>query len=371
MNNQKSSAYNIIRVLSCILVVFTHTVQNDMALLPQKYQSCAFALWVPAMVCNNLFIMLSGALLCGWRSERTSVFYKKRAVSVLIPMAAYYIVIAGARAIFLRPDEPVTLVSIILNLLTAHTPEAPQYWLIYQILGLYLFVPLLRKLLRGCSAGRLCAAIWTGFILCRVLNLFVQPGILSRSGTAAFLPEPLPRAAVAILSFAAWLCVFVMGYWISLEECQTIRRIFRALTLPALAAIILISAISKDYVLISLCAVNTSVLMTVFGLGLFSTVLLWCEKKETITRNPVLISLFNLLRTHSFGIILVHWAVIQVPAGKILHLSAAPAAIGGPAAITAAYVLISAVCLLLSLLCAFLFDRLIIFRLQKVLRQPT
>lgn len=113
--------------------------------------------------CVPVFVMISGALLLGTsKDEPISLFYRKRAMRVLIPTlswsilfllwVAYNKIIAG---------ETVSIVGLIKMLLLGKAYF--HLWFLYMILCLYLFTPFLRKIVRQSSKKELLLFVFICF----------------------------------------------------------------------------------------------------------------------------------------------------------------------------------------------------------------
>ena len=77
MERTRTRAFDAVRITAVLCVVLTHTIQNELHLFPDAAFPAANAVWVLAMVCNPLYVMLSGALLAGPREESIPWFFWK------------------------------------------------------------------------------------------------------------------------------------------------------------------------------------------------------------------------------------------------------------------------------------------------------
>jgi surface polysaccharide O-acyltransferase-like enzyme len=92
--------------------------------------------------CVPIFFMVSGCLLLD-KAEPLTTFFRKRIDKVLVPLvvwSALYFAFGGEKSLTLRSA---------LSLLV--TPAYYHLWYLYAILGIYLFLPLLRILVRYAS----------------------------------------------------------------------------------------------------------------------------------------------------------------------------------------------------------------------------
>ena len=351
------------RLLAVIFVVLTHTIQNEFELFPGSAQPAARAVWVLAMVCNTLFVMISGALLCrpAAAGESAGTFFRKRIQTVVLPMVLYYCLVAVLRELFLHPDPPITVLSVLGDLFTGNTPMSPQYWLLYLLLSLYLAVPLLRILLPRLTYRQLSASLGIWFLIGCIRNAALGAGLATGCDLTFGIQAPASQ----------WLCIFLLGYWIVLPQS---RKYLPFLVIGGAGSAILIALLAAahpDQTFISTFCCNEAPLMTLTGLGTLGGLLLLSDpqgstsfaEQSASSRRSVWQMLLSLFLSHAFGIILIHWAVMRVLIGRILGLSAVSfGMIGGT-------LLCSFLNLLFSLGSALAIDSLMIAPLQKCLRK--
>lgn len=77
----RNPVYDYIRTLAVILVIFVHTISWDLSLATDLagtglYTSLNRLRWW-SLMCNMLFILISGALLLPYKEEKILTFYKK------------------------------------------------------------------------------------------------------------------------------------------------------------------------------------------------------------------------------------------------------------------------------------------------------
>jgi len=133
-----------IRAIASFMVVFLHTA----APLLDKYNDLSISYWFVGniydsivRVCVPLFFMISGFLLLQ-KDELLSVYLSKRFSKLFIPIAFWSIFFVLWKSFIERETAP-TLWDFYSLLLT---PSYFHLWFLYALIGLYLFVPILRKI---------------------------------------------------------------------------------------------------------------------------------------------------------------------------------------------------------------------------------
>lgn len=131
-----------VRVIATFCVVLLHSAAP---LLP-KFDSLPVQNWWAGnfyesltRVCVPLFFMVSGALLLG-KSEAAGDFFRKRAAKVLLPLAAWSFIYLFWRVFY----ESSATFSFYSFYSMAVSPVYYHLWFLYAVIGLYLFIPLLR-----------------------------------------------------------------------------------------------------------------------------------------------------------------------------------------------------------------------------------
>ena len=207
-----------IRTLAAILVIMMHSVIESFA--PQVsigepgYLTLKMFLAL-SLVCNVLFIMLSGSLLLKPKDETIGQFYKKRLGKVLIPTISYYLLymLQGYPSEVFKDGLGNGLKEIGLGLLTSRPKYMLHMWFIYAILGLYILAPFLRILIRHINEGQLLGLIITGFI-CDIFASTLPYFKLSFG-----IETPL----------SSWMGVFLLGYYITTDHAKKHYRLFMCL----------------------------------------------------------------------------------------------------------------------------------------------
>jgi surface polysaccharide O-acyltransferase-like enzyme len=156
---------DFLRSVSIVLVIMIHAAGP----LASKLGVVSLSDWMSGNFYNSfsrvsvpLLFMISGYLLLG-KQESISAFYLKRFQKVLIPLlfwSVFYLVWQNGYKNFTLINA---IKAIIYAILTA--PAFFHLWFLYELLAIYLFVPILRIFIKGAEPVHLWyfAAIWMLF----------------------------------------------------------------------------------------------------------------------------------------------------------------------------------------------------------------
>lgn len=326
--------YDWLRFFAVAMVIITHAIQADIAggrIQGETAQYFMTVIYVVALSCNLIYVMLSGALLIPYREEKLSDFYLRRVSRVVLPMIVYYGIYLGIN----RTLADVTgskLLEAFRRLYTGEVPESPHFWLMYVILGTYIVIPFFRYMFRDMPYR-----VITSMTLVSWLFMFLMTYI------------PVKCAVNPILS--SWIGVAVTGYWMSRKETRAYDKHIIAAGLAGLAVTMYVIKTGGDF--LTLCC-NCSPTMLMMACAVFALVF----------RFPVLFSksnpLLDVISKYSYSIILIHWTVLFVITQKVLHIYTSDFYyIGG-------IFLNLLVTLLISLAGAVIVDNTIVFAVEKV-----
>ena len=189
-----------IRVLAAILVIVVHVIEPLALLYPMGSKRYVFLKLLSAvsLSCNLLFVMISGALLLGWKEEGWGAFFKKRFLKVLLPLGVYGMFYLKGCCIsktdlfsWIRYGAQVFI--------SGDFTKGPHLWLIYVLLGLYITVIPFRYMLRDMKEP-MRKALAVLILLCLSVNTIGK--ITGKEiGISVF--------------FGNWPGIFIMGYLIN------------------------------------------------------------------------------------------------------------------------------------------------------------
>ncbi len=329
---------DMLRMLAAIFVIAIHTVSLAASMVPaNSLQYDILTVFVFTFIsCNQLFVMVSGALLLPVKGERIRVFYSKRFVKVAVPLVVCYVlyIIAknGVSAVFLQ-----NLPGLFVRILSGAPGEAPHFWLVYVILMLYLYTPFLRYLLSHIPDG----------VFYGMLSVFL---LIDAANTLAPLFDfkaPLPVISESFVS------VYLTGYFLA-EKCS--RKISGWI----------IAAGSMSYLLVCLLILctdgyesyifQTSPVMTFFCAAVF----LLIKNREYQDKNYPFV---NLVCRHSYSILLLHWGVLHFVVKQVLHVNVLSGGIVGGC------ILMASLTFLISLAGAIVLDNTLIAWILSLFRK--
>lgn len=140
--NSKHIWVDYLRVIATFSVVLLHSA----APLLDKFKEIPEAYWMTGNVYDSLvrmcvpsFFMISGYLLLGKR-EPLALFFSKRLNKVLLPLIAWSLIYI-VWGTYYEEGGKISLYSLYSILLT---PAYRHLWFLYAIIGIYLFLPILR-----------------------------------------------------------------------------------------------------------------------------------------------------------------------------------------------------------------------------------
>lgn len=321
--------FDLFRIIAFNFVIINHIISMDLDKfvgIPKDIYSLIYSF---CEVANPLYIMLSGALLLGYREESLYDFYTKRVTKVALPMIVYYFFA------MLLCGQPLNLENLKVGftaLYNGRTIYTPQYWLMYTLLELYIVVPFFRQMIKNLPYKMLTNIV--------IISL-VYSGIL------IYLPVRIGVIPV----FADYLGVFIIGYWLKLEETRKYDKlIWVGTVISAIVLLILYFAKIENYLYY---IINYAPVCVIMGMGIMS---FFYAKKSNSTKNNYVIAF---LSKYSFGVMLIH-SVITLYVRNELHIDCSSyGMIGG----FIVYYLLS---LVLCLIMAYLIDNTAVFVVKYI-----
>lgn len=284
-----------VRVFAAVMVILTHAcsmqVGEDVAAWRTNLLLVCEGI---GLVCNPLYVMISGALLLSAeKEEEFGAFYFRRFVKVVVPLVVYYVIflcISGQMSLI----PPKNIGKGALQILAGASGIVPHYWLIYTLISLYVVAPFVRVMVRNLNDK----GITVLFFLIMLEEVLVTY---------------LPLAGVEtgfIMNLAGWEGIFILGYILTTRRAKWME--YFVLICGTVSAIIIPIAFIFDYSLKNYVC-NTAPVMVLFA----GAVLIGASKLESVLKNKF--SYFVMaLSKYSYSIILVHWyGLFVVTWGKI------------------------------------------------------
>lgn len=345
-NNPDRKVYlDYARVLAAVCVILTHACSMQRGEDVAAWRTCLLTVCAGlGLVCNPLYVMISGSLLLSSdKKESVGAFYYRRWIKVVIPMVVYYAVFlcVSGQMSFLPPKN---LGKGFLQILAGESDIVPHYWLIYTLIALYVFAPLVKRAVRRLSDRQLHGLFW-GILILELL-LTVHPLVGVQAGF--------------VLKLVGWEGAFILGYILTEKRNKVIEN--AVLIAGAVSAVIISVVLLKDYALLDYVC-NTAPTMVLFAGAIM---ILLSKINHVLSRMPK--TVVRVLAKYSYSIILVHWyGLFVVTWGKIGLQPLRFGCIGG---IVLTVTVATVVCLVLG----FVADQTIVFAVQypfKVLGKAT
>lgn len=200
---------DLIKIFSMFAVVFLHSA----APILDQIEKIDFSDWMTGNIYDSmvrmavpLFFMVSGTLLLNSNEESLSIFFKKRFLKVVIPLVAWSFIY-----IMLRKYGGSQDINILKNML--YSFNGPIYfhlWFLYTILGIYLFLPILKVFIKNSSQN-----LQIYFIILWAISVSIIPFI--NNFTGLHIKSHLPM-------MVGYIGYLVLGY--QLAKIQLTKRIF-------------------------------------------------------------------------------------------------------------------------------------------------
>ena len=205
INKSKRIVYlDILNILSIFAVVAMH-MNGSVHSLPLN-KSWTFSLIIDT-ICYfavPIFVMISGATLMNYRQKYdTKIFFKKRLMKVVIPFIFWSIIMLIWKINTKQLNLNITIKNIINAILT--NKEEPIYYFIFEIIGMYLTMPLISHLADKKYRKTLWYVVIIYFILKGILsNLLIIIGISYNKGLN--------------IQIGTYVVYAILGYLLSTEE---------------------------------------------------------------------------------------------------------------------------------------------------------
>lgn len=187
--NERIGWVDLLRVLSCFMVVFAHCCDPFVAQFDQDRASFLTGVFAGSLVRSSvpLFVMMTGVLLLPVQTGMTD-FYRKRIGRIIVPLIFWSIALPVLFFFYLNYIEPssanpaipkdgytpqATLVKLYTFIFNFNFDTTPL-WYLYMLVGLYLILPILSAWLSRASKRdiRTFLWIWGGTLLLPYVRMF-------------------------------------------------------------------------------------------------------------------------------------------------------------------------------------------------------
>ncbi|WP_103069717.1 acyltransferase [Aquimarina sediminis] len=281
------------RAIATIAVVIVHVS----APILYKFGEVSNEIWWVGNVydsivrfCVPVFFMLTGALLLS-KDYILKDFLIKRFLRIIPPLVFWSLIYICYHTFFVG-DNSFTLYEFFRKVIKGLFQGSEYHlWFVYTLLGLYLFIPVLRKWIKYSSRKE-------------VLYFLLIWGVTITYGVPVFR-NYLPQ--ITLINFTGFIGYIVLGYYLS---NTTMTRLYVPIMLIVVGVAITIYGtyyISDQENLFHeyfYGYLTPNILMVSIGVFLFF--------KTYIVGNKVVVRIISFISDHSFGIYLVHVLILSL-----------------------------------------------------------
>ena len=279
---QRNYSFDIMRVLACIMIICMHAPMpsanaNGIVLSTISYFTA------PGLC---LFFVISGSLLLPIKTD-TKTFLKKRLGKVIMPTLVFTILYISLNYFI---NEKQDILHSVLSI-----PFSAQghgvLWFMYTLLGLYLISPIISKWLDAATKKEVefYLLLWLITLCYPILKLFVE---IDESNTGI------------LYYFSGYIGYFVLGYYLrKYPDAITLKK----LIIPDIIAI-------TAPIVFKVMHVEVDFYSMFWYLSIFVALLcttIYVIIKKVKIKNDKVIGIFQLISNLSFGIYLIHIAVMR------------------------------------------------------------
>lgn len=285
-----------LRVIATISVVLLHVA----APLLYRYANLSGFNWLTAnfydslvRFCVPIFVMITGALLLN-KDYPLAVYLKKRVARIIYPFL-FWIIIYSIHILLILKDGFQLPFFDILTISASKFGYKTTYhfWYIYMIIGIYLLIPFISRLIRNAKEKQIIYFLMLWFL---VVTL-----------THPIFDEYVPTFNMKY--FGGFIGYLVLGYYLSVKNFEKVKSI-RLISVVIFTFGVLLTAfgtyflsVYKDLFTTDLYTYfSPNVMIAAIGLFLFI-------KHVNIT-NSKLIAVRKTINKHSFSIYFVHVLVL-------------------------------------------------------------
>lgn len=282
---------DLIRGAAIFFVIFLHSASTYL----YEFQKIDMSSWWVANIYDSivrmavpLFFMITGVIFLKMKDEPLKVFFKKRLMKIVIPLLLWSSVYILFRK-YIEGQDISVVKHIILSFFHS---EYYHLWFLYTIVGVYLFIPVLKVFIDNASKKLQYYFIFL-FIVSAVLIPFITD----------ILTIEIPNYLIMMQGYGGYL---VLGYLLSYIKVDkkiiwlSIFLIFSGTVITALGTYHLTL---RDNQFNSFLYDNFSVSTMIQAIGFF---LLLKYIGEKIVRNMFINKIILLTASLSFGIYLIH-----------------------------------------------------------------
>jgi len=196
----RTSYISVLRIVAIFLVILIHSSSGYLNSNDFSSFDWSYANWINSFSRFSvpLFVIISGALLLQ-KNESTGQFYKKRLLKIVPPFIFWtiiYLVYYFIRYIDFEYVGFPQVINIVLIRLKSGTNA--HLWYLYMLIGLYLAIPFVRKIVGNCTK--------------REIEIFIALWFASLFFTNKWFNSYLPNFDLNF--FSGYMGYLVLGYYL-------------------------------------------------------------------------------------------------------------------------------------------------------------
>ena len=279
-----------LRVIATVFVVLIHASTGYLYRIDTNAFDWNYANWINAATrCSvPIFVIISGVLLIP-KEETTWEFYKKRIPKLIYPFI-FWTIIYLVYYFYRYTNFKLLSIDKILSISQdkiLHGANA-HLWYLYMIIGLYLAIPFIRKILIQSSK--------------REIELFLLFWLISMCITSKSLYSVMPK--FDLVFFSGYVGYLVLGYYIRISTFSFKKnKIIFAL---GYILMVVIAAVGTNLLNQNATKLNTFFYNYVFITTAFAAGFLYLWVKEACKRSESIPKWVLSIDKYSFGIYLIH-----------------------------------------------------------------
>jgi len=298
--NNRVLYIDFIRVLAIFAVIVLHSSSTFL----YQFQKIDMNEWWIANVYDSmvrmsvpLFFMITGVIFLRMKSEPLKVFYKKRFIKIIIPLLAWSFVYILFRKYILNQDLDI-IKHMVLSLFRK---EYFHLWFLYALIGIYLFIPILKIFIDHSSKTLQYYFIFLFLVASSIIPIITD-----------ILHIDIPNYLTMMQGFGGYL---VLGYLLSqINITKGVLYIaYSLVVISTIGTVLGTYYVSLQYGTFNSFFYNYFSITTIVQASSYFIILKYFGSKLITTKSQFLI----VLSTTSFGIYLIHPLIMWVLENKI------------------------------------------------------
>lgn len=278
--------YDWLRSIASFAIILVHALPPN----PTTYFQWWFHSTITPLLLSfvGIYFMLSGALILKPLTGTLGDFYKKRVISIGLPLILYSFLYSGYDQLINHSSESpgMFLLTALKNLINNTIPYGSHLWFMYTLLALYLCAPFLSKMLYSLSDQELLAFTWI---------MVIAQGLITYGRIAGLYP-PVPI-------FTGWVLYFILGYSLKHLYHQKHYPIFFVMGLISL----LVTLMQKKFFPEQMPNIHDLAPTMIF---IAASIFLFFEYFAN-TKSEIINTIVMFVGKYSYSIYLIHFLILQ------------------------------------------------------------